>query len=172
MRGGFRLFVVLAPLMLAVDQLVKVWARTAASGAEGRTLSALWPGVFELKLVFNEGVAFGMLQGAGIFLAPVAIGIAAVSAWYSWRHPDDPVSHHVTAALLTAGALGNLVDRVTNGRVTDMFWIRLINFPVFNVADVCITVAGAMLVLAALRDLLRKGHPHEAEVATSSAPEP
>lgn len=152
---GFRLFSVLTVLLFALDQLVKLWARTAANGAEGKTLAPLWPGVFELKLVYNEGVAFGMLQGAGILLTPVAIGIAAVATWYSWKHPQEKPISHVTAALLAAGATGNLVDRLAHGRVTDLFWIRAINFPVFNVADICITVAGAFLILSALSDLFK-----------------
>lgn len=164
---GFRLFGVLTILLFAIDQIVKLWARTAANGAEGRTLAPLWPGVFELKLVYNEGVAFGMLQGAGILLTPVAIGIAAVATWYSWKHPQEKPISHVTAALLASGAIGNLVDRLAHGRVTDMFWIRAINFPVFNVADVCITVAGAFLVLSALGDLFKPRTPEMGEeVAT------
>lgn len=166
---GFRLFSVLVVLLFAVDQGIKLWARNAAQGAEGKTLSALWPGVFELKLVYNEGVAFGMLQGAGILLTPVAIGIALVAIWYSWKHPQEKAASHLTAALLAAGALGNLVDRLAHGRVTDMFWIRAINFPVFNFADVCITVAGAFLVLGALGDL-SKGRSNDVgdEVAPQS----
>lgn len=172
MKGGFRLFVVLTPILFVIDQLVKTWARTAADGMENRTLAAVWPGVFELKLVFNKGVAFGMLQGAGILLTPIAVGIAAVAVWYSWRHPSDKPLSHITAALLASGALGNLIDRLVHGMVTDMFWIRAINFPVFNVADVCITAAGVLLVLGALGDITgrRKDEPHEdATAATQEA---
>lgn len=152
MRKGFRLFLILTPLLFVIDQLVKMWARSAANGVENTSLAALWPGVFELKLVYNEGVAFGMFQGAGLFLTPVAVGIAAVATWSSWKQPSDRALSHVTAALLASGAVGNLVDRLVHKKVTDMFWIRAINFPVFNVADVCITVAGALLVYSAVTD--------------------
>ena len=94
-----------------------------------------------------------MFQGAGLVLAPVAVAIACVAAWYSWKHPSNKPLVHLTAALLASGALGNLADRLMYGKVTDMFWIRAINFPVFNVADVCITIAGALLVLGAVGDL-------------------
>lgn len=173
MKNRFHLFLILVPLLFALDQVVKVWARAVAGGVEGRSIFPVWPNVFELKLVYNEGVAFGMFQGFGVFLAPVAIGIAAVAAWHSWKHPNDGAASHVTASLLAAGALGNLFDRLAFGKVTDMFWIRVINFPVFNVADVCITVAGAMLVLAAVRDVIhRSGRAHEAPAATPTAGEP
>lgn len=138
--------------LILIDQLVKAWARGAADHVEGRSIFPLWPGVFELKLVYNHGVAFGLFQGAGIVFAPVALLIALAATWYSLKRPNEPTVHHVTAGLLTAGALGNLIDRLTMGKVTDMFWIRLIDFPVFNVADVCITVAGALLVLGGIRD--------------------
>jgi len=156
----FRLVLILVFSTLVLDQIVKFWARAAASGVEGRSILALWPGVFELKLVFNEGVAFGMGQGFGVYLTPIAFLIAAGGLWYSWKHPSEPVSVHVTAGLLASGALGNLYDRLVLGHVTDMFWIRIINFPVFNVADMCITFAGVMLVLAALGEMLH-GKKHE-----------
>ena len=152
------LFFIVTVSCLVLDQVTKFGARMLAEGVEGRSISALWPGVFELKLVFNEGIAFGMFQGAGVFLTPIAACIAFGAAWYSLRHPGEPRSSHVTMALLCAGALGNLIDRVAFGKVTDMFWIRAIDFPVFNVADVCITVAGFMLAISVLFELV---HPKE-----------
>lgn len=139
-------------VLLMIDQLVKAWARTAAGGVEGRTISALWPGVFELKLVYNEGIAFGMLQGQGILLAPIAILIAVGAFLYSWRQPQESRITHVGMAVLASGAIGNLIDRLWMHRVTDMFWIRAINFPVFNVADVCITGAAFILGITWIRE--------------------
>jgi signal peptidase II len=155
--------------MLITDQLVKWWARTAAQGTEGRSIAAWWPGVFELKLIYNEGVAFGQLQGWGIWLTPVAVGIAVGAALYSFKHKDDPVSVHVTMALLAGGAIGNLIDRVAFGRVTDMFWIRAIDFPVFNVADMCISAAGTLLVLSAIADMFHKKEDTDPEPEPSVA---
>ncbi len=150
-----RLFFAIAVVALALDQVTKWWARVASEGVEGRSLAELWPGVFELKLVFNEGIAFGMFQGAGVFLTPIAAVIAAGAVWYSLKHPNESRGVHVTMALLCAGALGNLIDRIALGKVTDMFWIRAIDFPVFNVADVCITVAGVMLALSVIGELFQ-----------------
>lgn len=134
--------------LLVIDQLVKLWARHAAGDIPGHTFLPLWPNVFELTLTFNEGVAFGMFQGKAIFLTPIAILIAAGAAIYSWKHPKETLWVHAGMALVASGALGNLYDRLIHGRVTDMFHLRAINFPVFNVADICITVGAATLILA------------------------
>ncbi|HXH62093.1 MAG TPA: signal peptidase II [Fimbriimonadaceae bacterium] len=158
-----RLFFLVAASMLFIDQFVKAWVRFAANGAEGRTIFVLWPRVFEIKLVFNEGIAFGMLQGSGVLLAPIAAIIGIGAAWYSMRHKDESKATHVTMALLCAGAIGNLIDRVVFNHVTDMFWISAINFPVFNVADVCITVAGVMLGLSVVIDLVKRPAPKESD---------
>ena len=169
MKKGFRLFLTLTPLLFVIDQLVKVWARDTAKGIENTSLGAPIPGVFELKLVYNEGVAFGMFQGAGLLLAPVAVAITIIAAWYSWKNDSEKSVSHVTAALLASGALGNLVDRLAHGKVTDMFWIRAINFPVFNIADVCITIAGALLVLGAVGDLAGQKNTRREETRSLTA---
>jgi len=136
--------------MLALDQAVKIWARTTMrpSGSVG---GAPWPGVFEFTLTYNEGIAFGMFQGAGVYLTPIAIAIAIGSGVYSYKHPHENLWTHIAMGLMASGALGNLYDRLTLGKVTDMFWFRLINFPVFNVADSCITIATLMLMVSWLR---------------------
>lgn len=145
MTPKFRAYLLVSFGLLVVDQLVKAWARSATGGAENASIYPLWPGVFELKLVFNHGIAFGLFQGVGLFFAPVAIAIALATAFYSLRNSEEPVWAHVGMGLLCAGAIGNLIDRVWLNKVTDMFWFRLIDFPVFNVADACITI-GAILV--------------------------
>ncbi len=111
-----------------------------------------WPGVFEITLNYNEGIAFGLMQGAGVLMAPIAVAIAGAAGWYSIRHPREAPLSHIAMGLLAAGALGNLVDRLVFRRVTDMFYFRPINFPVFNLADACITVATVLLLIGWWRD--------------------
>lgn len=143
---GFQIFLGLFVSLLVIDQLTKWWARAAVDGVEGRSIYPLWPNVFELKLVYNQGVAFGLLQGIGPMLAPLALIMAAGAGYFSFKGAREPRYFHVMLGLLAAGAIGNMLDRVFAGKVTDMFWIRAINFPVFNVADICITFAGFLLV--------------------------
>ena len=142
---------------------------------EGGSLHGLpWPGIFEFKLTYNEGVAFGFFQGAGRFLSPVAIAIAIGAGWYAVRHPKEGTMTQVAMGLLASGALGNLYDRMVLGRVTDMFWIRLIDFPVFNIADTCITFATILLILIWWRDAMRPKQPvaEMAEVPAIEQTEP
>lgn len=146
------LFWVLFIGMLVLDQAVKFWARGAVDGREGASIHSLWPGVFELTLVFNRGIAFGQLQGYGVLLTPIALIIAGGAIWYSTKHPQASKIYHIVAALFASGALGNLIDRLFLGKVTDMFDFRLIKFPVFNVADACITVSGVIMVLLWLKE--------------------
>jgi signal peptidase II len=184
LRDRRALFVGLFVVMLLLDQVTKFWAR--GNILERQSLGIPWPGVFELTLTYNKGIAFGMLQGAGVLMAPVAIVIAGGAAWYSIRHPHESKLTHVAMGLLAAGAVGNLYDRLMLGMVTDMFWLRLGNitrdwpfqledFPVFNIADVCITVAGALLVISWARDAshqesLERG-PTEADATKPGTPE-
>ncbi len=170
LSANFRLFLTTAVGMLILDQLVKWAARASVDGVEGRSIHPLWAGVFELKLVYNQGVAFGMLQGKGVFLTPIALIIAGFAAWHSYRHPQETRFTHITMALLASGAIGNMIDRLAMGKVTDMFWFRLINFPVFNIADICICVAGAFLVLGAIKEVIRPSSPVPATDATPETP--
>lgn len=155
------LFIWLTVGFIGLDQLVKFWVRTAAHGIENHTILSPWPNVFEIKLVFNGGIAFGMFQGSGILLWPIAIGIAVAATAYSVKHPTDKPIIHIAMALLAAGSIGNLIDRVVAGRVTDMFFLRAINFPVFNVADACITCAAVLLGYFWLHDSLFGRHKSE-----------
>ncbi|HEY3783409.1 MAG TPA: signal peptidase II [Fimbriimonadaceae bacterium] len=135
------LFVVL----ILADQIIKLWARGHFNG-EGQAMTVI-PNVFDLTLTYNKGIAFGMFQGFGGLLAPVAVAIAAGAIYYSMKNRKESPWVHTAMALLAAGALGNLYDRVVNGKVTDMFHFRAFEFPVFNLADSCITVAAVILIL-------------------------
>lgn len=137
------LFCAVFVVTLIADQLIKAWARKTFVVHEAPGFP--FPGVFEFTLTYNKGIAFGMLQGLGVIFAPVAILIAVMAFRFCWKHPAESRLTHFALALLASGAVGNLIDRAWLGKVTDMFWLRLINFPVFNFADACIT-AGAVLL--------------------------
>jgi signal peptidase II len=174
------LFWILTLVLIAADQATKAWVREDL--VVGQSKNWPFPRVFEITLTFNQGIAFGMFQGAGLLMAPVAVGIALAMMLYSHRNPHEARVKHVAAALLAAGALGNLYDRVFHGRVTDMFLLRLSqitknwpfqldDFPVFNIADACITAAAILLIVIWS---LEARHEAKAAVehADSGVPEP
>lgn len=158
--------------LVVIDQLVKLWSRNAADMTEGRTFMVLIPNVFELKLVFNEGIAFGMAQGAGFILTPIAIAITGYAVYHVAKKTNDPPGVFSALVLLAAGAIGNMIDRLfMGGKVTDMFYARFIDFPVFNVADICITFAGALIVILAIKDSFSKPSTESQPTEPSPTPE-
>ena len=104
-------------------------------------------GVFELSYVENRGAAFGMLQNKQLFFIILTAIVAIGMVWLLIKRRDAMYKFmRICLALILAGALGNLVDRIFLGYVRDMFYFALIDFAVFNVADAAITVGGAMLI--------------------------
>jgi len=130
---------------LALDQGVKAWCRHKF--VIGEKLAFPIPNVFEITLTYNKGIAFGFFQGSGVLFAPVAILITLWAFLFCRQHSHERRWVHLAAALLASGAIGNLIDRVWLGKVTDMLWFRAINFPVFNIADSCITIGALMFAL-------------------------
>ena len=151
------IFWVVMILTIAFDQWIKAWARGNLNIGQSWN-GGPWHGIFEITLTYNKGIAFGMLQGGGLIMTPIAIIIAGVAIRTIYKNANESNWGSVALALLASGALGNLIDRVFNNKmgVTDMFLLRLANitggrlndFPVFNVADSCISVAMVMLLIS------------------------
>ncbi len=133
-----------------VDQATKHWAVTVLD--DGRTIDVVW--TLRFNLGFNSGFAFSMGQGLG----PLIAVVAALASWWLWRSAVRADSAVVAAgfALIAVGAIGNLVDRAfredgwMRGRVVDFIDFQW--FPVFNVADSCITVGAVLLFAGLLRE--------------------
>lgn len=130
---------VLLGAVVAADQLSKALVRSAVTPGDK---DAILPGV-ELVHVRNEGVAFGLLSGGKtVVVVVVALALLAL-ALYFVTHSARPLAWLPTG-LLMGGALGNIVDRVRDGAVTD--FIKLPAWPAFNFADISIT-AGVLALL-------------------------
>ena len=130
---------------LIVDQISKAWVRENFS--VGEAWGYPWPGVFELTLSYNHGVAFGLFQGFGNLFVPLALFVAIWLLIHSYKHPELKLDMKVASGIVAAGAVGNMIDRVWLGKVTDMLWFRLINYPVFNIADSLICVGTGIFIL-------------------------
>lgn len=144
-KRTFVLFIPIVIAMAALDRLAKVWAvdhlRQGAAGPDF--------GLVDLTLVHNAGAAFGMGQGSGtIFIAIAIVICAAVIIWLVVGKRHNALE--ITAlALVVAGGIGNCIDRLTTGYVVDFIRFTFIDFPVFNVADICVT-CGVILFLVAI----------------------
>ena len=133
--------------LVALDQLSKLWA---VRSLEPIGKIAIIKDVFNLRYVENTGAAFSMLQGKTFILVAIPI-IASIGMIYllcSKMVKSKTGSWGV--ALILAGALGNLIDRIFRGAVVDMFDFALINFPVFNVADICVTIGAVLFFIYAI----------------------
>lgn len=135
-------FFLLAALIVAADQGVKYLVR--ANIALGQHVSFL-PGVMDLTFVKNTGAAFSMLEEHTWLLTLLSGVVAVILAVLLARRILPHWFGQLALGLLLGGAVGNFIDRLLLGYVTDMFAAAFVNFPVFNVADIAVVVGGVLL---------------------------
>ena len=138
-------------VMVILDQLSKYWAVTRLAS---RTTIPIITDVFHLTYAENRGAAFSMLQNATWLLIAVTATALLLIVIALWKHWIDGALAHWAAYFVLAGGIGNLIDRVVNGYVVDLFDFRLINFAIFNIADVCICIGGGLFVLYVIQIML------------------
>lgn len=142
-------FLIGVALAIGLDQWTKY---LVSADLKGKNPLVLWKGVFELQYLENRGAAFGMLQGKQFFFFLVAAVVLIMAVYLLWRMPAQRryLPLLVCLCLIVSGAVGNMIDRVRLGYVVDFFYFKLINFPIFNVADCYVTVATALVVILIL----------------------
>ncbi len=148
--------VALAALIFALDQLTKWLIRVRLPADRGGYI--VIPRYLNIVHAENPGVAFGLLSDStaawrGAILIAVSALVLGYIALLLWRsRTGAAIGLRLALALILAGALGNLYDRVAHGTVTDFIEVHAGRhyFPVFNVADSSITTGGALLVLLEL----------------------
>lgn len=131
--------------LLALDQGTKYLARTYLPG----TPKSLIDGVFSFTYHENRGSVWGILQGKIPLFLITSVILFAILAYVYVKTPKQKQYNPLLWILvfMTAGALGNTIDRAVFGYVTDFLYFELINFPVFNVADCYITVTAFLTVI-------------------------
>ncbi len=144
--GAWLLDIGLVLLLVAVDQLTKSAAVNRLAGQEDYILI---DGVFQLHYLENHGAAFSMLQNAQIVFVIAALVMACVVIFVLSKVPTGKryVAWHICLSMIFAGGIGNLIDRLRLSYVIDFLYFSLINFPVFNVADICVSVGVGLLVI-------------------------
>lgn len=127
-------------LLVAVDQITKYYAVVRL---KNRPAVPIIEDVLELNYLENRGAAFGLLQNQKIFFLFVGIVILGVILFVMFKIPGKKRYDglHVLLVMIAGGAIGNMIDRIRLDYVVDFISFVLINFPIFNVADMYVTIS-------------------------------
>ncbi|NQH33599.1 signal peptidase II [Streptococcus suis] len=139
----------LAGAFIGVDQLVKAWT---VANIELHTSREFLTGFMSLTYLRNYGAAWSILQGQQWFFTIVTVVVMIGLVWYYVKNIKGNLLTLFSLSLMMAGALGNFIDRLRLGYVVDMFHLDFINFPVFNVADMCLSVGVGLLFICILKE--------------------
>lgn len=133
-------------VLTALDQWTKILAKSFLEGSEGITII---PGVFRLQYLENQGAAFGIFQGRQWFLLAVFAVLIVFLGYVYWKMPKTfyYLPLFLLGLMLLAGGIGNSIDRFFRGYVVDFLYFSLIDFPVFNVADIYVVVSCISMLL-------------------------
>lgn len=144
-----RFFWIVAIAGLILDQITKYWV--IQNFPEVGDTMPLIPGVFHFTYVRNTGAAFSFFAGGAGWLRWLSLIVSLILMVYALKGPKMQVVEQLGYGFILAGALGNGIDRFLFGYVVDFLDFRLIRFPVFNLADVCINIGIVFLLIINLQ---------------------
>ncbi len=135
--------------LIFLDQYTK---NMAVARLKDKPAFSIINGVLEFNYLENTGAAFGMLQNQRMFFIFVEVIVLSVIAYILYKTPNQKkyTLMHILLSLIAAGAIGNMIDRVRLNYVIDFIYVAIINFPIFNMADIYVTVATFFLIIALL----------------------
>lgn len=131
----------LAAVIVGLDQWTKWLTVTHIPSTNGSAVVKAIPGFFHITHIKNTGAAWSMLEGQTWLFVLVTAVFFVILGVLIWKKVLQKKFELVCLAMIAGGALGNLIDRVVSGAVTDMIRLEFVNFPVFNVADCFVTTA-------------------------------
>ena len=135
---------IIAVVLVAVDQVIKNWAAETLIKGEISVIEH----VLYLKYTENTGVAFSMFSdNRWVLIGVTSIMLVAVLAFFLSGKVTEKLEIF-SLSLLLSGGVGNLIDRISLGYVIDYIDVRIINFAIFNFADICICVGAFLLCVA------------------------
>lgn len=141
---------ILIGILVLIDQITKFLVKTKIVLESSITLI---PNFFELTYVRNDGAAFSILEGKTWFLILITLVILAFIIIYSFK---NKIKHaeKIILSILTAGIIGNLIDRILYGYVIDFLSFKIINydFPVFNIADILVCVGCFIYIIYLIKE--------------------
>lgn len=133
-------------LLVFIDQLTK---QAAVSHLKDRRPVILIDKVLQLRYLENRGAAFGIFQNQKILFLISALIMLTVILYVLLRLPSDKkfIIWHVFICFITAGGIGNMIDRISHEYVVDFIYFILIDFPIFNFADILVTIGTILLFI-------------------------
>lgn len=140
-----KFFWLVAIIGLIVDQLTKYLV--VQTFQEIGTTLPLWQDVFHFTYIINTGAAFSFFQGGVGWLRWLSLLVSLALIYWGCTASKPPIQEQLAYGFILAGALGNGIDRFLFGYVVDFLDFRLINFPVFNLADVFINIGIFLLLI-------------------------
>ncbi|GAY72989.1 signal peptidase II [Lentilactobacillus kosonis] len=142
------IYIIISVGLIGIDQLVKFWV---VSSLQLGQVNSVINGVISITRLNNDGAAWSMLTGQRWLFVVIALIAAAFIIYYLFKF-NGHVVYQISLTLLLAGTLGNLIDRIIQGYVVDMFQLDFINFPIFNCADMFLTIGIIILAFKIIRD--------------------
>lgn len=148
MRKRDWLFVI---TLILADQLSKLYISSTMQVSESIKVIENF---FYITYARNTGAAWSIGQGMGFVFVGIAIAMSIAIVYYLYKHSDVKMLTRLTMLLIVAGGIGNAIDRIRFGYVIDFldFYIFGYDFPIFNIADCCITIALFALILIMLTE--------------------
>ena len=131
------LYLILSILFVIVDQVVKIWIVNNFSLHDGMELIKR---LVSILYVRNTGAAWGMFEGKMVFFYLITAVAVGTLLYLMFKEKGKSKLLLTAYSLILAGAVGNFIDRIRLGYVVDMFKFEFIDFPIFNVADICLTI--------------------------------
>lgn len=130
--------------MVLVDQVVKYWAVTVLAPIGSIPLI---PGILQLTYVENRGAAFSLLENQIWLFVLLAAAVVGAIVYAFRKNLIQNTWGKISLLIICAGAVGNVIDRVVHHYVVDMIEVLFIHFPVFNIADIYVTVGVVMFAI-------------------------
>lgn len=148
-RGKQLILFLLLPALVLLDQYTK---HLAVLHLKEQPDVILIRGVLQLSYVENRGAAFGSMQNMQVLLIGLPVIVLCGIVYALWKMPQTRkyLPMFLVLLVLASGAMGNLIDRIMHAYVVDFIYFSLIDFPVFNVADIYVTCSAFALVLLML----------------------
>lgn len=162
------LWIIIAVLSVAVDFISKV---IVSSNMELYGTAPFLPGIIEFRYIRNTGAAWGMFSDSRwVFMVLTAIAIIAIP-FFLYKFGKVHKLFGISLSLIWGGAIGNMIDRVFYGSVVDFINFQFVDFPVFNIADCCVTIGAAMMLVYVIffdKTLFRDSKKKEEEMISTT----